>query len=306
MRKISIILAIVLTIFTNCKPKPKSLIGNVLPNEEILQSEKIEVSKSDTLAFINEIHEFPYDFSSYAAVSRDLLKDDDLNYIPPRELRLIRNEIFARYGYRFKDTVLLSHFAKQDWYKPLFDNVDQYLTPLQRANVNFIMEKEKTNPEISDEDQFRIFLEKYREYRGWGGPRMLLHKFYTTAFIHQVDGHTYSEQLPLTKNYVYLIYTIFGGCNECTCLHSIYQFNKKGELLNKFYLGESDCAVFVDKKSENNYEIWFTFYPGPRYAGDEEIDEEMQKEIDANPVDTIRFRFHYDAEGQIIIAEKKN
>lgn len=34
------------------------------------------------------------------------------------ELRILRNEIFARKGYVFKDAFLNDHFSKQDWYSP--------------------------------------------------------------------------------------------------------------------------------------------------------------------------------------------
>ncbi len=34
------------------------------------------------------------------------------------ELRLLRNEIFAKKGYVFKDSVLNDHFSKQEWYTP--------------------------------------------------------------------------------------------------------------------------------------------------------------------------------------------
>ena len=34
------------------------------------------------------------------------------------QLRILRNEIFARKGYVFKDETLNAYFAKQDWYKP--------------------------------------------------------------------------------------------------------------------------------------------------------------------------------------------
>jgi hypothetical protein len=40
------------------------------------------------------------------------------NYL---ELRLLRNEIFARNGYLFKDASLRVHFNAFDWYQPIFD-----------------------------------------------------------------------------------------------------------------------------------------------------------------------------------------
>ena len=288
--------------FSGCKSKPKSATENVLPNKEILQQETVEVSQSNealgTPTFIkSNVRGLSFEYGRYSLASCDLLKDDDLNYIPPRELRLIRNEIFARYGYRFKDTVLQAYFDKQDWYKPLRDDVEQYLTPLERANIKFILEKEKTNPDISDEEQFQIFLEKYIEYPfdGWQAPRMLLYKF---LFVNNEIGK-YVGQLPPANKYVYLINAYWTGCSTCPYSLSIYQFNKKGELLNKFSLGLSGGSPRIDKKSNNSYELWFTEYNGF-------YEEEEEYVYDDVLTDTIRIQFHYDVDGQIIITEKNN
>ena len=245
--------------------------------------------------------------SRYGLVSCDLLTDDDLKYISPKELRLIRNEIYARYGYQFKDTTLQSYFEKQDWYKPLYDDVEEYITPLERANIKFILEKEKTNPEISDEEQFQVFLETYKSSRySSEAPRMLLYKFFVSDDCFVGGSYSYSGELPPTKNYVYLIHSIFMGCDQCSYIFSIYQFNKKGELLNTFDLGLSDdYSPFVEKKSNNHYEIWFTYYPWERYsADDDEITDEMWEEAKAVPLDTIRNPFYYDNNGQIILTNQ--
>ena len=39
-----------------------------------------------------------------------------------QELRLLRNEIFAKHGYVFKDQSLQYRFEKLDWYVPIDDN----------------------------------------------------------------------------------------------------------------------------------------------------------------------------------------
>jgi hypothetical protein len=294
MKKLSTILILSLAVQFACKPKPTS--ENVVQNNEI--SEVLDTF--DTLAFVENIQKYPSGLGRYALASCDSLKDDDLDYISPKELRLIRNEIFARYGYRFKDSELQTYFAKQNWYKPLFDDVDQFLTPLERANIKFIQEKEKTNPNISDEKQFQIFLEKLersemleryleeQEQNSWGS-KMLLYKFFVSRKCVMSGYHFYVGQLPARKNYIYLIHAV-----DDTFVYSlaVYQFSKKGELLNRFFLGYSDREVpFVKEKSNNNYEIWSTYYP---------VSEECPNAL----MDTIRFPFHYDNNGQIIIKEK--
>ncbi|MDR0681613.1 MAG: YARHG domain-containing protein, partial [Dysgonamonadaceae bacterium] len=293
--------------FFSCKPKPT--IENISSsNKEITKvSQPEDVFVFGVSTPVVAIPEGSYiSESRYGLTSCELLRDNDLKYISPRELRLIRNEIYARYGYQFKDSVLQTYFEKQDWYKPLYDNVEEYITPLERANIKFILKKEKTNPEISDEEQFQIFLETYKNYGHHSpeAPRMLLYKFFISGNCFIGGSHFYSGELPPTKNYAYLIYSIYGLCDHCTYSHSIYQFNKKGELLNDFYLGESDdYSPFVEKKSNNRYEIWFTYYTGERgYIVGEENYEELMEECEAAPVDTIRIQFHYDNDGQIVLA----
>ena len=44
------------------------------------------------------------------------------------QLRIQRNLIFARYGYKFKSIDLSNYFSKFDWYNPLHDDVKNQLT----------------------------------------------------------------------------------------------------------------------------------------------------------------------------------
>lgn len=53
-------------------------------------------------------------------------------------LRLMRNEIYARYGWKFKDAELDSYFRKCDWYKPVSDNSKIKLTEKELLNVALI------------------------------------------------------------------------------------------------------------------------------------------------------------------------
>lgn len=156
--------------FTGCKPRPAT--ENILPAGNVVQPEKPIIAAStekpfDTTEFIRRVHRYPEEcIGRYALASRDSLRNNDLNYFSPKELRIIRNSIYARYGYRFKDTALQASYDKYECYRPLFDNVEQYLAPVERANIKFIMEKEKTNPDISDEEQFQLFLEIYHHPHG--------------------------------------------------------------------------------------------------------------------------------------------
>lgn len=62
-----------------------------------------------------------------------------------RELRMLRNEIYARHGRRFEDPALQRHFEAQPWYEARFGPKqfsDDWLTPVELANARLIAEIE--------------------------------------------------------------------------------------------------------------------------------------------------------------------
>ncbi|NMM47323.1 YARHG domain-containing protein [Marinigracilibium pacificum] len=68
------------------------------------------------------------------------------------DLDLMRNEIFAEYGYKFKTSFWKEYFKEQSWYVPLHDNVDSLLTDLDRKNIELILLKR--NEMNGKEDEF--------------------------------------------------------------------------------------------------------------------------------------------------------
>ncbi|MCU0430224.1 MAG: YARHG domain-containing protein [Cytophagaceae bacterium] len=66
------------------------------------------------------------------------------DHLDAEDLDLMRNEIFAEYGLIFKSEKWKSHFSKQAWYKPQFENVDHLLSETDKKNIDFILKmKEK-------------------------------------------------------------------------------------------------------------------------------------------------------------------
>jgi hypothetical protein len=74
----------------------------------------------------------------YAFASTCLLTPGILHHYNAAERRLMRNEIFARHGYKFKTEDMKAYFAAQPWYKPLSEDV--VLTDLERFNVEVLEE----------------------------------------------------------------------------------------------------------------------------------------------------------------------
>ena len=62
------------------------------------------------------------------------------------ELRLMRNEILARHGWKFQSQDLKDHFGKQSWYKPVADNNQVKLNVIEETNIQLI-KSEETVPE---------------------------------------------------------------------------------------------------------------------------------------------------------------
>ena len=56
------------------------------------------------------------------------------------QLRIARNEIYARHGRIFKSPDLAAHFSKFAWYRPVAEEVT--LSPVEQANVSLLQEAE--------------------------------------------------------------------------------------------------------------------------------------------------------------------
>jgi hypothetical protein len=59
-------------------------------------------------------------------------------------LRLMRNEIYARHGYVFKDKKLTEYFTRFSWYRPKGNFDFKMLNKYEKTTVNTILEIEKT------------------------------------------------------------------------------------------------------------------------------------------------------------------
>jgi hypothetical protein len=74
--------------------------------------------------------------------SQRYLYDSDVEYLSSRDLKIMRNEIFARHGYIFKTSDMIQHFNSQSWYRSLNNDVTAYLSKIEKENVNFIKQYE--------------------------------------------------------------------------------------------------------------------------------------------------------------------
>lgn len=80
----------------------------------------------------------------YSVVSQKVLSKNELLKFENEELDIMRNEIYADYGYVFKSSKWSSYFETQQWYVAKSNNVNNFLTEIEKINVARILEIKKT------------------------------------------------------------------------------------------------------------------------------------------------------------------
>ncbi|MCG8700135.1 MAG: YARHG domain-containing protein [Bacteroidales bacterium] len=80
---------------------------------------------------------------NFTQASIRLLVLEELEKMSKTDLKIMRNEIFARYGYKFKPGGEMdNYFQERKWYKKHHDTVNEFLTDLEKENIKLIQEVE--------------------------------------------------------------------------------------------------------------------------------------------------------------------
>jgi hypothetical protein len=74
----------------------------------------------------------------WSITSQRRLVDSDLAGLSRADLRLMRNEIYARHGRQFASADLRSYFGAQPWYRPQASFREADLTTIEQYNISFI------------------------------------------------------------------------------------------------------------------------------------------------------------------------
>lgn len=71
------------------------------------------------------------------------LRDDDLDPLSRRDLRLARNEIYARHGRMFADADVQAYFDRQGWYRRNPNYHDGLLSRTESYNISYLQDYER-------------------------------------------------------------------------------------------------------------------------------------------------------------------
>lgn len=74
----------------------------------------------------------------YPQGSEKILTNSDFEGLSTDDIKILRNEIYARHGYIFKSTELHNYFYVKPWYKALSSDVSSVLTKIEQKNIAFI------------------------------------------------------------------------------------------------------------------------------------------------------------------------
>ncbi len=106
-------------------------------------------AKNQKLVKLNKIEEQnaaiieAYEAKLRERLSTDALAEDTLGELFTEDLRVLRNEIYARRGRVFKDPKLQEYFAAQAWYTPNPDFKDEMLSEVESENLKKIKSAEE-------------------------------------------------------------------------------------------------------------------------------------------------------------------
>ncbi|MDY8136828.1 DUF3160 domain-containing protein [Aquimarina sp. 2201CG5-10] len=156
MKTNSILFYLILSVllFANCNKKQKE--NDTTPQKEVNKTrDKDSEQEEKTLSNADKIgleayYELPHIKEFYDWMEMEYTPLEELNYpkdlsvLPYDELRLLRNEIYARNGHLFSDGFLRGHFNQFKWYMPIFevDDFEVMLSAEEETLVNKILAEE--------------------------------------------------------------------------------------------------------------------------------------------------------------------
>jgi hypothetical protein len=78
----------------------------------------------------------------YPEASIRYLSQGELGGKSCMDLKIMRNEVYARHGYIFNTPEMKSYFQKQSWYRPQSPEVTRQFSAVEARNVQTIRDQE--------------------------------------------------------------------------------------------------------------------------------------------------------------------
>lgn len=118
------------------------------PNQELEQFNRY-IDWNHDKKYKGKKEEYPEDFESASEqiykinASNTLLEKSTVENLSKGDLLIIRNTIYARHGYSFKNRPLRVFFDAQSWYIPVHADIKSDFTEIEKTNIKLLMKYEK-------------------------------------------------------------------------------------------------------------------------------------------------------------------
>jgi len=153
--------------------------GGDWSDKDIKFDEALTTYKSSRREFIDI---FSNDLLMILLGEKDMLNEQfdifSLSQLDNQYVRLLRNMIFAKYGYKFNSADLNTFFSRYDWYKPKVNNVESKLTETDKFNIQTMRAFENRNETLPDihwgENKVGVWQDIGIEADGWSD-RFVIH-----------------------------------------------------------------------------------------------------------------------------------
>ncbi|MBD5554379.1 MAG: YARHG domain-containing protein [Roseburia sp.] len=134
-----------------------------------------------------------------------ILEADELSGMTKAELRIARNEIYARYGWWFESEDLADHFEGKAWYVGGAYIDDVALSDVERANIDLILEMEETAPTRVD-----VMLESDMDIEG-GTALTAMELGEISGFLRTIDAYGFLQSFYEDVRDVNVGEVLYGG-----------------------------------------------------------------------------------------------
>jgi len=113
---------------------------SIIPNGKIIETKSNRYFNFTRVVKI-DIHYFNGCFINYCPPHQETQENNvwRSDHLSISDLDLMKNEIYADYGYRFKSEKWRNYFAEKEWYKPDSDDVSDKMTERDKHNVRQII-----------------------------------------------------------------------------------------------------------------------------------------------------------------------
>jgi len=133
------------------KYNPNNKVDEIFINDDKFKTSKYK-DTIDGEAFESEFEEY---FTNTEKLyeknaSNEELAIDFVSNLSKADIFILRNSIFARHGFAFRDKQLRIYFEQFDWYMPVFGDVKDELTEVEKKNIDLLLRYEQNAEEYYD------------------------------------------------------------------------------------------------------------------------------------------------------------